>query len=127
MHLNIGGQKKFIIDSALKWNSTELSVFTTEEYYFEAAGTWKDASIECTADGYTHLALTLATIFRRSFNNKWFALIGTVDKSGRKYLIGRKKTIKFCKAGTLYFYANDIIFMYWNNHGAIELTIKRIS
>ena len=127
MHLTVGEQEKFIIDSKLKWNSTGLSVFAREEYYFEANGTWKDAGIECTADGYNYWALTLATIFRRSFNNKWFALIGTVDKSGRKYLIGQKNTIKFCKAGTLYFYTNDIIFMYWNNHGAIELTIKRIS
>jgi hypothetical protein len=127
MHLKVGEQKKFIIDSKLKWNSTELSILPTEEYYFEATGTWKDAGIECTADGYSYWALTIATVFRRSFKNKWFALIGTVDKSGRKYLIGRENNIKFCKAGKLYFYANDLIFMYWNNLGAIELTIKRVS
>jgi hypothetical protein len=66
MHLKVGEQKKFIIDSKLKWNSTELSILPTEEYYFEATGTWKDAGIECTADGYSYWALTIATVFRRS-------------------------------------------------------------
>ena len=127
MHLNIGDQKEFIIDAALKWNTTELSVLANEEYYFEAIGKWKHAGIECTADGYSHWALILAAIFRRSFKNKWFALICTVDKSCHKYLIGQKSNIKFCKAGNLYFYANDLICMYWNNHGTIELTIKRIA
>ena len=126
MHLEIGQTETFKISSEIKWNSTGLEIFEGEEYAFEATGKWKDATIECDADGFDKWFLAYAKIFRRAPKEKWFALIGMIDRSGTKYLIGLKNEIKFSNTGILYCFANDWILFYWNNHGSVDLTVKRL-
>jgi len=31
------------------------------------------------------------------------------------------------RTGTLTYFANDVPFMYWNNHGALKLTVTRLA
>ena len=90
MHLEIGQTETFKIFSEIKWNNTGLEISEGEEYAFEATGKWRDATIECYADGFDKWFLAYAKIFRRARKEKWFALIGMIDKSGTKYLIGLK-------------------------------------
>jgi hypothetical protein len=83
-------------------------------------------AIPCGADGY-------ANALAGSFNNKkrcplanWFKLIGSID-ADESYLfeIGiQLLDYKAPRSGKLTCFANDMDSMYWNNWGAIELSVE---
>jgi len=63
---------------------------------------------------------------RRAPNERWFALIGTIERNEANYfLIGVEATIAPKAAGLLYCFANDVSFMFWNKKGEILLTVIR--
>lgn len=107
------------------WNDTGIDVGDNEAYGFKATGEWKDLTISCDADGYTRWFMKLSEGCRRSKHNKWFALMGSLDKVN-DFLIGKSKEISFDSNGRLFCYANDVRGFYWNNFGELTLTVTRL-
>mgnify|MGYP003577371638 CR=1 FL=1 len=126
MRLAINDSIKLDIQSRLFWNETEIEILSGEEYKFVAEGQWRDLTIKTDPDGYTKLYMRLFNRLKRSESNNWFALMGSLDKSG-DFLIGRNNKIEFQKSGTLYCYANDVRGFYWNNSGHASLEVIRLS
>ena len=121
----------------------DIQLALGKTYRFRASGTWRDAGIEVDARGYPlpdrgyaafGIRGTRQTIFelserwRRVPEANWFALICTVGKTtatafdvGR--ILARDGVYIAEHNGPLYCFANDLPFMYWNNHGAITLEV----
>ena len=124
-----------IIKSNLLWKDTEINLVAGQQYHFESQGKWIDGKISpfiypCEADGYEspwyNIVLKLAEGLRRMPQEKWFALIGSIDKDKHSFfLIGKDKTFTAPKTGRLYCFANDVIIAYGNNQGHIQLTVTR--
>lgn len=111
------------------WHDTGIEVKEGEEYRFAAVGRWTDWCIPCDANGYasTTPMLKASESLRRMPQENWFALIGAVGRNnGHYFRIGAKSVQRMPAAGTLYCFANDVPWMYWNNQGTIQLTITRI-
>jgi len=126
MKLIIGIPQIISINSKLIWNPTHIEISKGEEYKFEADGLWKDLLKKCDADGYTNLYMSIYNGLKRSRENNWFALMGSINKAG-DFLIGKNNQIVFNQDGNLYCYANDVKGFYWNNSGKLFLKITRIS
>ena len=105
-------------------NRTGVILEAGATYELTAEGRWRDASIECGPDGHDAPKLRWLRWTRRSRPNLWFALMGTV--AGKRFLIGSKTTVTIEKTGELVCFANDAPVMYWNNSGAVTLTIRRV-
>ena len=118
------------IPARLLWVDTHLQLLRGATYAFEALGTWTDWTIKCDADGYEsdgHLLLRMSEWLRRAPHERWFALIGTIDRNMRtKFLLGKAATIQSPAAGILTCFANDVAIAYWNNSGRVQLSVRRI-
>ena len=135
------------IKARCKWNQAgHTRLEKGRAYRLHVRGTWKDAFIETDARGYGSTSskvpwllrplLRLAESWRRIPEADWFSLIGTVDKDlGTAMDIGGMlkdldngtgAVITPGKTGHLYCFANDLPFMYWNNSGAILLSITPV-
>ena len=125
MRLNKSEFKEVPIYSEKIWNETGIEIHDGDEYLFEASGEWKDLRKKTDADGYSNLYMSLFNKFKRSKNNKWFALIGSLNMTD-SFLIGTCIQISFQKAGILFCFANDIHSFYWNNSGYVILRITRV-
>ncbi len=125
MRLSVNQSKLVLIYSKKSWNDTAIEISTGEEYLFEADGAWKDLVIRTDADGYSNLYMRLFNKLKRSRENKWFALIGSLDKSDN-FLIGKTNRVLFKHSGKLCCFANDAPGFYWNNFGHITLKITRL-
>jgi len=125
MRLNKDGFKEVPIYSERIWNETGIEIHDGDEYLFEASGEWKDLWKKTDADGYSNFYMSLYNKFKRSKNNKWLALIGSLDKTD-SFLIGIHNQILFKKKGMLFCFANDILNFYWNNSGFVTLRITRV-
>ncbi|MCF2221509.1 hypothetical protein H9Q08_19775 [Chryseobacterium sp. PS-8] len=125
MKLEINQPKSFIIQSEKYWNEIDVEIQEGEVYTFTAEGNWKDLLMETDADGYTNWYMSLYNCFKRSRKNKWFALLGSLNKR-EDFLIGKNNKILFQHSGRLFCYANDVKGFYWNNFGKISLSIMRI-
>lgn len=125
MKLDIHQSKCIIVYSKEFWNETEIEIECGEEYEFVATGSWKDLVMKTDAEGYTSWYMSLYNKLKRSKENKWFALMGSLNKSD-DFLIGKANQILFQKSGKLSCYANDVKGFYWNNFGEVSLTITRI-
>ena len=111
-----------------KWNDTQINLVAGAEYHFTATGLWTDSTIVCNADGYTspNPLLRASERFRRVPKERWFALIGTIQRNkDTSFLIGVEARISPRSTGLLCCFANDVSFMYWNNQGEIQLTVTR--
>ncbi|HVK56497.1 MAG TPA: hypothetical protein VM532_15900 [Burkholderiales bacterium] len=112
-----------------KWSDTRISIVAGEEYHFKSSGQWNDKTIVCGADGYAspNLLLRASEFLRRVPSAPWFALIGSIDRNEDAFfLLGAEATITPQSTGTLYCFANDVSFMYWNNTGGIQLSVTRV-
>jgi len=115
MKLNINESKTISICSKIFWNETDIEIQNGEEYNFAAEGQWKDLLMKCDADGYTSLYMSLYNKWKRSKENNWFALMGSINQTN-DFLIGKTNQKTFDESGKLF----------WNNFGEISLTITRI-
>ncbi len=81
----------------------------------------------CDADGYPSdkFFLYLAQWLRRARGENWFALIGIISGDRSSFLIGTDRTLIAPASGVLTCFANDVLFMYGNNTGFVELIITR--
>jgi hypothetical protein len=130
--LEIGETKTFPIRARPYWNDTGISVHIGERYRLRADGSWTDFFITSGPDGYKtpwwNLGQRLAVPLRRVPNARWFTLIGAVRGAERRpFVIGRETETVISAAGTLKCFANDVPGFYWNNCGAIRLSIERLS
>lgn len=125
MKLEINQSKTFTIYSGEYWNETDVFIESGEEYKFVSEGTWKDLLKATDADGYSNSYMKLYDRWKRSKSDKWFALIGSVNKS-TDFLIGKTNQIVFQESGNLCCYANDVKGFYWNNSGHILMKVTRI-
>ena len=128
MILKPGEHTSVIVSAKEKWNSTGVELTAGGQYHFEARGEWFDASTRCGPDGYRshNLILHLGEAFRRIRDANWFALMGsTVMEDSTAFLIGQKTTRTITRSGSLFCFANDVYFMYWNNRGQVQLTVTR--
>ncbi len=131
---------KASVEANRYWNHSGISLERGAVYRVDIEGdkVWHDASQRATPTGWEtpekgwskFLGKTLA----RDTDKGLFHLMGAVQsecRNGRPY--GYQFPIEIGKAftanlsGELYTFANDLPFMYWNNHGEITIRISRIS
>ena len=117
------------VDASRRWNPSGVTVRQGEVYAIEVppGQTWHDASIEHTPAGKEVPKLNAWKWLRRRRDLPWFALVGAVDK--RHSFPVRDGIAEWTAPadGELFFYANDVWFMYWNNDGTISVTVRRLS
>lgn len=93
---------------------------------------WIDSTISSTAAGNPAPALAQQTFqgLLRCQEARWFELIGAVGRSDEHLLpigMGREWTYDGTDLDAeLQLFANDAIGFYWNNHGSVGVTIKRL-
>ena len=116
------------IAACRRWVDTPVLVESGRRYAFSASGRWRDASIECDADGHDAAKLRwLKWLMRyRGEGAVWFTLIGAVDRDpATMFAIGTGKRLArgwlAPRSGKLCCFANDACCMYWNNHGEVRL------
>ena len=110
------------------WNPSGINVRKGEVYAIEVppGQTWHDASIEHTPAGKEVPKLDGWKWLRRRKDLPWFALVGAV---GKKHTFAVQNGIAEWTApadGELFFYANDVSFMYWNNRGAVTVNVRKL-
>jgi hypothetical protein len=129
VHISVGESITRTIKAREHWNDTDIIMAKDETYHFKASGNWKDLDKSCCANGYesTNILLCSTERLRRVATANWFALIGAIDHNEQSFfLIGNENTISIPQGGNFSCFANDVIFMYWNNCGELELTIERV-
>jgi hypothetical protein len=110
------------------WTDTLLDVSAGQTVRFTATGTWTDWTITCGPEGYERPMMNLARPLRRRPSAPWFALCGALDQRGDEtFLIGAEAEIIFEKSGRLFVFANDVPGFYFNNKGAIDLSLATTS
>ncbi len=113
------------------WNNTSIKLEAGHAYCLIVSGnqSWRDGYIRaCGPDGYCRRTLWLFEPLRRMSQANWFALIGSVEKNrNTQFVIGSGLAIYHpSKTGNLFCYANDVYGFYWNNSGAISLSIYEL-
>jgi hypothetical protein len=135
--LNVGETLVVTIRARDLWNATGVQVEPRDRYRLAASGGWTDFFIRTDADGYaTDEAPAPVRGFLRRFeplrrapDARWFALMGCVSESGAPFRIGTGTTWanRSAERGPLLCFANDVPSAYWNNLGAVRLTIERLA
>ena len=126
--LDVGESAQATIEAKEKWNDTGIELISGQEYHFTARGQWIDLTIECDTSGYAspNLLFRATEWLRRSPRSRWFVLITAINKDKHtQFEIGTDRTVVAPTSGILTCYANDISFMYWNNHCSVELSVTR--
>ncbi len=145
--LEVNADRIVEINASALWNDTGVSVCRGDEYEFSVSNTsfWYDRKTPSMADGYSFFWFYPLIPLRRVMSAPWFALICTIDyedafKVFDHSICFRNNPISgespkqdchqvhggFLRYGGMYCYANDLTFMYGNNRGILNVTIKRI-
>jgi hypothetical protein len=128
--LEAGVSVEVTVQASLLRNRTGVAIQESATYLLEVRGDqhWFDAWIETDADGYSRPWLKLAEGLRRVPAANWFALVGTLDgQPETAWVIGRGSRHTATASGELVCFANDMPCMYWNNWGALVLTVTRLT
>ncbi|MDN0077696.1 hypothetical protein QU481_23065 [Crenobacter sp. SG2303] len=117
------------------WVKTSILVRNGEPLKFRAKGVWVDAVIPCSADGYSATILySLGRPPRIPDGDRYFRLMGRVVPNGLEpthddplstFPIGVQNEWISPIEGVLFVFVNDRSGYYWNNWGAITLTVIR--
>jgi hypothetical protein len=116
------------VQAALKWNYTTETIEKGRIYNLSAQGWWVDWFIPCGPDGYANLLAGSLNHKKRCPLAHWFKLIGSID-ADESYLFEIGIALldyQAPRSGRLTCFANDMEAMYWNNWGAIELTVELV-
>ena len=107
------------------WNDTGLEVTEGELLRFAAKGRWVDLWFSAGASGYQGPAYMRGMEpMRRCPTAAWFELIGCIDQDdSTSFPIGSRPEVRVPRSGRLSLYANDVRGYYWNNWGALIVTI----
>jgi hypothetical protein len=116
------------VDAARRWNASGVTVRRGEVYAIEVppGQKWHDASTEHGPEGDEVDRLKNWVWLRRRRDQPWFALIGAVGKRDPFPVRGGIPEWTAPADGELFFYANDVWFMYWNNGGSINVIVRRV-
>jgi hypothetical protein len=124
-----------VVPAAFTWTATEVWMQQGDTLTFRADGTWVDAVIPCSADGYrATLFYSLGLLPRIPDSGRYFRLMGRIVASGAQpttddiaatFVIGRNNIRHFDTAGRLFVFANDKPGFYWNNWGSVRLSVMR--
>jgi hypothetical protein len=129
-HLKPGDSETLKVTSKKKWNRSDLLLERGCTYRFEARGEWVDLNKPCGPAGYESDSVLLrwTECCRRMPKEKWFALIGAFDcRDSTAFALGEACITEVQESGILTCFANDLWFMYWNNHGSVRLTVTRLT
>src|ERR1039457_5661494 len=107
----IGQILRIDINAKNPWNDSGIELVSGAKYDFLVPGDqkWKDASIECDADGYSSpLLLKAFELFRRVPNQNYFKLIGAIGRSLEEPIVigSRLEDFLAFRSGRLYCFAN---------------------
>lgn len=120
----------FRVDSRRHWNSTGLRLEKGHSYcfYVPPDQNWTDWFIKSGPEGYCKWYMRWAQPFRRVRSADWFTLIGCLAKDSRHPLIvgSGLRTFRSPKTSELFFFANDMFGMYWNNRGSVDVVVYEI-
>jgi hypothetical protein len=121
------------IQARRRWNLTSYKVKRGEYYRFEATGNWTDyqRTHNPGGDPSYNLFMRLFSPLKRMRTANWFSVIGSVErKSSTFFDIGKLildgEAWQAPESGTLFAFANDVPFMYWNNSGEISLKMTKL-
>jgi hypothetical protein len=128
--MTIGETACVCIEADKLWNDSGIDVAFDQSYNFVVpkSESWVDYDIPCSADGYVSTPLIkIWEPFRRVPDENWFKLIGTVGRCARPPIVIGSQLIGFAPSfpGRLYFFANDLLWMYWNNKGTVHVRVTR--
>lgn len=126
------------VPSFTPWFDTGIDVQAGEVLNFVSEGRWRDSSQICDADGYKAPYFYAAGFAPRvADDGQYFRLMGHIHKAGvfpgdassdpathASFPIGTGGSYRVPQAGRLYVFANDHAGFYWNNSGAIHLTVS---
>jgi hypothetical protein len=118
------------VEARSYWTDTGLEIVEDAVYECHANGRWLDMLIVCGTDDYDtpwwSLGQRLLAGTRRLPTAPWFALCGAVPACGAgPFLIGANARLRL-PAGRMLCFANDVPGFYWNNFGAVTLTVERV-
>jgi hypothetical protein len=124
------------VSSRPEWVETPVWVKAGDTLDFQAVGCWVDLVIPCTADGYAAgFFYAIHELPRIPDDGRYFRLMGRISTDGKQpaddvpeltFPIGAKRSGWKANAdGRLFVFANDRKGFYWNNWGAIRLSIER--
>lgn len=138
--LQVGQTEKFTVRSKEQYSWSGYRMVEDGYYTFsvDPKDTWKDASLECDANGwkteelpwYKEEFVELFEGRRRCPKANWFELIGSLGNDDDHYfrigLGGRGYTFQAPEDGELYAFANDLRSKYGNNTGEVVVTVTRV-
>ena len=113
------------------WNDSGIDVICGQSYNFTvpASETWIDSGKICGANGHgSNRPMRPWEAFRRVPEAKWFQLIATIGRSAKARIVVGSSLTDFLPPfpGRLYFFANDLPWMYWKNKGMLAVRVTRI-
>lgn len=125
------GQTSYVCVYANKrWNDSGIDVVSGQVFNLSVPRSerWIDSQKSCGPDGYTSTwSCRPWEKLRRVPAAKWLQLIGTVGRSTIPSIVVGSQLIDFLPPfpGRLYFFANALPWMYWNNKGMIAVRVTR--
>lgn len=115
------------------WVETPVWVKAGDALTLRADGTWIDAVIPCSADGYpAPFFYALGRPPRIPDGNRYFRLMGRIVADGAvprqddpavTFPIGTSREWQATSPGRLFVFVNDRAGYYWNNWGSVRLTV----
>lgn len=137
-HLTEGESATLKIKAASYWNASGLMLEKGTTYNFEVKKVldWKDWGNDANAEGWVNpiTGINLAArSLARAPDQKYFYFVGVLRGAcydglicEKQFPIGKETEFTAPADGEFCSFANDIPLMYWNNEGAITLTISRL-
>lgn len=125
--------KSIVVQANQPETKTGILVNKKDVLSLSVIGIWKDAGIECDADGWTGESLFPYISFlydnpfvdslKQSPGKPYMKLMGKVGDIS--FEIGNSKSKAFImpSSGELILFPNDIPWLYWNNSGNITVTV----
>jgi len=117
------------IRAELRWNDTGIRLEAGGTYDLLAEGTWTDLFVPSGPDGNPDPSWMQRRAARwlRVKEENYFALIGALDRDlSTAFRIGHAaRGFRATRSGQLTCFANDVPGFYWNNRGAVRLTVTR--
>lgn len=129
--MKVGEMRYVCVRANQLWNDSGIDVISGQIYTLTvpAGERWIDSRKICDANGYSSNQIMRPwEFFRRAPEAKWFQLIGTIGRSPKARIVVGSRLTDFLPPfpGRLYFFANDLPWMYWNNRGMLAVRVTRL-
>jgi hypothetical protein len=129
--MKIGETRYVCVHANNPWNDSGIDVISGQIYNFTVptGETWTDSGKICGANGYrSDLLMRPWEAFRRAPEAKWLQLIGTIGRTVKARIAVGASLRDFLPPirGRLYFFGNDLRWMYWNNKGMLAIRVTRV-